>query len=431
MRRWQGWTALAAIAVVTAGCTSGGDEEQASPEASFSPAAAPQVGVSPAEELPGPLSVGVVVTSTSARGEGAEFLPLATGARVAEFRLDEGGADRASLTVVDDRGTSEGAVAATRTLVDAGVAGIVYASAGPHLDAALEVAAAAQTAVLLPYETRDDLAGDTAWRTGPSDAQVAEQVDALLSERGQQAPLVFTAESTGSDVADLAAPTLRTQLTAGDALAGQVQAAVAALTAGTADSLVVSASAETSAEAVAALQGLAPTSPVVLGPAAVAPAFGARLTDLGATGGATTAGQFLTVGPAVTDSSGSAEVARFLAAVRLAAQDTELPALLEGETFAESGAATADVRSHDAVLALAAAASAAGSVQPADVLAALRGLEADGAVGLAGPSLTFADQQALADDGLAVLQATTRGPDRGVAQDAPALAWFALPAGTR
>ena len=429
MRRWQGYVALAAVAVVTAGCTSGGEDDKAAAEASFSPAAAPAVEVAPTGELPGPLTVGVVVTSTSARGEGAEYAALATGARVAEFRLDEGGDDRAQLTVVDDRGTSEGAVAATRTLLDAGVGGIVYASAGPHLDAALELAAAGQTAVLLPYETRDELAGDTAWRTGPSDEQVAEQLDTLLSGRGQRAPLVLTAEQTGSDVAALADDSRLTELTAGDALAGQVATAVAALTGGTADALVVAASAETSAETVAALQGLAPTAPVVLGPAALAPAFAARLTDLGASGGATTAGQFLTVGPAVTDSSGSPEVARFLAAVRLAAQDTDLPALFQGDTFAEVGAATADVRSHDAVLALAAAAVGAGSTEPSAVLTALRSLQVGADDGLAGPALSFTQRQALPDDGVAVLQATTRGAERGVEQDAPALSWFVLPDG--
>jgi branched-chain amino acid transport system substrate-binding protein len=431
VRRWTSCLTLATAALVLTACTSGSTDDERPAEADFSPAAAPAVAVPLREELPGPVQVGVVVTGAGARGEGAEYAPLAAGARVAEFRLDTPEADAVALTVVDDRGTSDGAIAATRQLVDAGVSGIVYASSGPHLDAALEVAAGARTAVLLPYEGRDEIAAATAWRTGPSDEQVTRQVRSLLAERGRRAPLVLTADGTGTGLAGLADPARRAELTAGDGLSGQVAAAAGALTAGSADAVVVAASADTAAETVAALQGLAPGLPVVLGPSALAPAFSARLTDLGSSGTATTAGQFLTVGPAATDSSTSEGVVRFLAAVRLAAQDGDLPALSGTDVFGASGAATADVRSHDAVLSLVAAASAAGSVEPAAVLDALQALEVGAEDGLAGPALDFGDAQALPDDGLSLLQATTRGIDRGVAQEAPALSWFALPAGAR
>jgi branched-chain amino acid transport system substrate-binding protein len=171
--------------------------------------------------------------------------------------------------------------------------------------------------------------------------------------------------------------------------------------------------------------------PVVLGPAALAPAFAGRLTQLGAEGGATTAGQFLTVGPAAGDTSPGAGTTAFLAAVRVAASDADLPALTGDDGFGAAGAATADVRSHDAVLALAAAAAKAGSGAPRDVLTALRGLTVDAGDGLAGPELSFGTPQALGDEGVAVLQATTRGPGRGVAEDAPALSWFVLPDSAR
>lgn len=431
MRRWSSSLTLTAAALVLTACTSGGSEGEQDPTADFSPVAAPAVAVPLAAELSGPVAVGVVVTGSGARGEGAEYASLAAGARVAEFRLDEDGTDRVTLTVVDDGGTSDGAVAATQQLVDADVSGIVYASSGPHLDAALEVAAAGGTAVLLPYDSRDSISTATAWRTGPSDQQIAEHVSALLADRGRARPMVLTAEGAGGPLAVLADPARQTLLTAGDALPGQVASAAAALAGGTADSVLVAASAETAAETVAALQGQAANPTVVLSPSALAPAFAARLTDLGSTGTATTAGQFLTVGPAVTDATGTEGVVRFLAAVRLAAQDDALPALTGADSFATAGAATADVRSHDAVLSLVAAASVAGSVEPAEVLAALQDLTVDAGDGLAGPALTFDGVQALPDDGVAVLQATTRGMDRGVAEASPALSWFALPDGTR
>jgi branched-chain amino acid transport system substrate-binding protein len=425
VRRLIGGLALAALTV--SGCTGGGDSDDTNAE-EFTPAPPPAVELSLLGDQAEPVRLGVVVTSGGPRGEGAEFAALAAGARVAEFRLDEGDDDRVELEVADDRGTSEGAVTATRQLLDSGVAGIVYASAGPHLDAALPLAAAADTAVLLPYDSRDGGSGEAAWRTGPSAGQVTDRISALLAERGQRAPLVLTGEGTGEDLATLADPALRVPLTAGDALAGQVAAAARPLTDGGADAVVVGASAETSAETVAALQGVVPTLPVVLAPSALAPAFGGRLAELGAGGTATTAGQFLTVGPAVSDSSTEPGVAHFLAAVRLAAQDASVPALLAPGTFGQNGAATADVRSHDAVLALATAARQAGSTDPGDVLTALRELELGADDGLAGPELTFGSGQALADDGVAVLQATTRGSGRGVEQGAPALAWFVLPA---
>jgi branched-chain amino acid transport system substrate-binding protein len=422
MRRLIGGMVLTAVAVT--GCTSGGDGGET---ADFRPAAAPEVGVPLLAGSEQPVRIGVVVTGAAARGQGAEYAAPAAGARVAEFRLDQGG-DRVTLEVVDDRGTPEGAAAAVRQLVDGGVAGIVYASAGSHLDPGLDVAAAAGTAVLLPYETRTDLAGDSAWRTGPSADQVADLVSSLLSERGQRSPLALTEDGAGDALAGLAAPARRSGLTPGDALPGQVATAAATLAQG-ADGVLVDASAETAAETVAALQGTAPAVPVVLAPPALSPAFAARLTELGSSGAATTAGQFLTVGPAVADSSPEDGVVRFLAAVRLAAQDAALPALTGTDTFAVAGAGTADTRSHDAVVALAAAAAEAGSTDPGEVLAALRGSTLGADAGLAGPGLDFTDVQALALEDIAVLQATTRGPERGVGAAEPALSWFVLPMG--
>jgi ABC-type branched-subunit amino acid transport system substrate-binding protein len=424
VRRLIGGLVLTAVAV--SGCTSSDGDEEAT--ADFRPAAAPAVGVPLLRDGERELRIGVVVTESAARGEGTEFAAPAAGARVAEFRLDQEG-DRVSLEVVDDRGTAEGSVAAVRQLVDAGVAGIVYASAGAHLDPGLEAAADAGTAVLLPYDTREDLAGETAWRTGPSDEQVADRIASVLAEQGQRAPVTLTEDGTGDEPTTPPASVRRVALTPGDALPGQVAAAAAALTEGGADGVVIDASAETSAEAVAALQGLAPALPVVLGPAALTPAFAARLADLGSAGGATTAGQFQTVGTAVADSSPAPAVAGFLAAVRLAAQDAGVPALVGRDSFAGAGAATADIRSHDAVMAIATAAAQAESAEPSAVLGALRGLTVDVEDGLAGPELDFGRSQALALEDVAVLQATNRAPGRGFGTDEPALAWFVLPLG--
>lgn len=434
MRRLLCVLALTALGTTSA-CTSTGEQE--AEEQVFTPVAAPSVGLPHAAELPAPLPVGVVVSSAAPRGEGAEHVGPAAGARVAEVRLDDGDDARVELVVADDLGTSEGAVAAVQQLLDAGVAGIVYASSGPHLEAGLRLAEAADTAVLLPYESRGAVTDADAglvstFRTGPSEAQVASRIRSVLRSRGASTPYLLAGEGAGRDLAALAAPSLRTTVVAGDGLPGAAGAAADALEAQTADAVVVAASAETSAELVAALQARTATTPVVLAPSALAPAFAATLERLGAEGLATTAGQFTTVGPDATDVSGTDGVAAFLSAVRLAAQDASVLALQGTASFASAGAATADVRSHDAVVALARAAAEAGSVAPAEVLGALRRLEVTAVDGLAGPDLAFAGPQALGDAGVVVLQATSRtpAPRTGVLETAPALSWFPLPTAT-
>lgn len=418
--------ALALVAVTATGCT----DEPDSPEvqASFTPVAPPAVALAGTAELPAPLTLGVVVSTTSERGQGSEDLPLAAGARVAEFRAGREAQQPVRLQVVDDAGTAEGALAAVQSLLDARVAGIVYASHGSHVDAAVQAATAAGTAVLLPYDGRSaDVQG--VWRTGPSAAQVATAVQDLLADRGASRPYVLVGDGVGAEVGELAPADRRATVVVGNPLLQQAQAATTAVAEGRADALVVAGSATTQAEVLAALQESDATAPVVLGPDALSPVFAAALRNLSASGAATTAGQYFSVGLPTTDVSPDEGVAAFLAALRLAAQDPAVTALTSPVSFAEQGAATADVRSHDAVVALVRAALAAGSVEPSAVRAALAGLQLTAADGLAGPPLDFRSPQALGEGGVAVLQATTRASDQraGVAEQGPALSWFPVP----
>jgi branched-chain amino acid transport system substrate-binding protein len=419
--------ALLGLALVLTGCTSDGEEPEA--QRSFSPVAPPAVALAGTGELPAPLTVGVVVSSASPRGEGSDDLPLAAGARVAEFRAGRDASQPVRLEVVDDLGTPEGAQAAVQSLLEAGVAGIVYASHGEHVDAGVRAATAAGTAVLLPYDTRPGVATTGAWRTGPSDEQVADVVQELLADRGASRPYVLTGEGVAPAVAALAPPELRAEVSAGSALLERAAAAAASVAEGRADALVVSASASTQAEVLAALQEADSAAPVVLGPDALSPAFGTALSSLSESGAATTAGQYLSVGLPATDVSADEGIAGFLSALRLAAQDPQVKALRGDAAFAEDGAASADVRSHDAVVALVRAALTAGSVEPGAVRTALAGLRLDAADGLAGPPLDFTRPQALGDDGVTVLQATTRATDQrsGVVEQAPVLTWFPVP----
>ena len=78
----------------------------------------------------------------------------AEGTQVAAYRLDLGG-QPVTLEVADDQGTEDGARAAVEQLVNARVSGIVAATTGDHVLPALADAAAADTAVLLPYLRTD------------------------------------------------------------------------------------------------------------------------------------------------------------------------------------------------------------------------------------------------------------------------------------
>lgn len=434
-RRAAGLT-LAALALTTLVACSGDDGgEQPAAPASGAAGAAPAVELDAAgalAEVGEPLRVGVLVSLRSAPGEGQDVLTAAEGARVAAYRLGLGGAD-VELEVVDDAGTSEGATRAVADLVDAGVSGIVAASTGEHLQAAVGAAAGAGVPLLLPYERELTALPDGVWATGPSGDAVDQALLAAMGERGLERPFVVSAD--GVDV-DGVGSADREDYT-GDNLGAVVARATRAVEDGTADSVVVAASATSQAQVVAALQGRGSTAPVVLSPEALSPGFATGLTEAGGT----PAGEFLTVGVDASDATtlGTSQraeaTASYFSALRLAAGDPELQDLFGSVPFADV-AEGADTASHDAVLALAAAAVEAGSVEPADVAAALTGLTVDTSDGLAGPALDFADSQALAPDAVVALEATTQDPQvRPVAateeEAAPRLYWFATAAAGR
>ena len=410
--------------LLAAGCTG------SSAKVHYTPAPPPRVALS-ASGLTAPLSIGLIVSGTSPLGQGADLLGPAAGARVAAFRFGQGGA-AVTLQVQDDRGTSDGALAALSALQSQGVAGVVVASVGSHLDAMLAKAGAAGLPVVLPYETRDVPGATSAWYTGPRGADVATALQSLLARRTLTHPYVLSGEGAEGDVVGLTAA--RSASVSAKASPADLAAPVlAAYAAKQVDSVVIAASAPTQAAIVAALQGRAPRLPVLLSPSALTPAFGDSLTKLD---GATAGGQFLTVGvddqdPTAQGTSPEAvSLAAFLAADRLAAQTTTVESLTHRTPFGQEGAATADAASHDAVVALVRAAAKAGSAQPSAVATALGALSLDQGDGLAGPALDLTHRRALAATALVALTATTQDPGlrAGVTEQPPALSWFVLPA---
>src|SRR5579875_1473006 len=154
----------------------------------YPPATPAPVQLTEAAGLKTPLHIGMVVTTASNPGEGADDLPLAEGAQVAAYRLGS----HATLDVADDHGTASGAVAAVKQLISEGAAGIVYASEGSHVTAGLTTAAAANVPVLLPYDTDPAVAKPgKVWLTGPSNTQILGVMKNVLTGRSLSKPLVL------------------------------------------------------------------------------------------------------------------------------------------------------------------------------------------------------------------------------------------------
>lgn len=347
----------------------------------------------------GPIRVGVLVPPVE--GEGSEFRSMIEGVRVAGYRFDLGGTEVEYQVALDD-GTADGARAAMSSLLDAGVAGVVMAAEGEHTTSALALADQAETAVLLPYT---DAGSATAWSLAPSIEAVVTQIDAGLVEADAERPYLAVAEGRASDIKATRTGTLA------DATA-MAEEIIAALEAREIDSVVIDAAAEQQAALVVALQGRlgARQLPIVLTPEALTPTFGDLLSS-----GGTTAGWLYSVGTDSGDHVSAAESeqgeygAVFFAALRLAAGDVDCLNVY-GDDSCAAGAPQADVASHDATVALVRAVDEAESTDPAQVRVALGSLRLDHTDGLAGPALEFGRTQALSDDDVVVLHASTSDP---------------------
>jgi hypothetical protein len=119
-------------------------------------------------------------------------------------------------------------------------------------------------------------------------------------------------------------------------------------------------------------------------------------------------------------------VAAYFTGLRLAANNPGCLNVFGDDNFS-AAAQTADIPSHDAVVALVRAVDKAGSTDPAAVKSALTSLYLSGADGLAGPGLNFTSGDALSADDIVTLHASTQDPGLRplVRDDAGArLFWF-------
>jgi len=368
-------------------------------------------------DVPSSVRVGVIVTLGQGDIEGSEWVAAADGAVVAGHRLADGG-HKVELLVENDHGTAIGGAEAVDALVDRGVSGIVLASSGSHIAPAVLAAAEAGVPVVLPYAALPDAVLETegAWSLAPTEEEVAGAIDRALASFAHPLLLEAGADLIGHpEIADV----LRSR--AGDL----TMLAAAAAENEKADVVVIDARPREAAEIVAELQARRVTAPTILPANAVSPAFAQAFGERGGE----VSPALSTVGIAAGDSwaleSGSEgrAMSAYLQAVRQLANDENVTNLIGDASFVES-ASWADARSHDAVLAIVAAAAAAGSGDAERVRAGFDGLRLGVDTGIAGPELDFASTRASVGD---VLMLHATGQSLGLrpsARDAPGLSWF-------
>ncbi|QWW19526.1 ABC transporter substrate-binding protein [Schaalia sp. 19OD2882] len=430
---------LAAAAMVLTGCTPdalrGGQSGAMSGQSQDAPPSAPAAVSLPVElhaaGAPEGLRIGVLVTLTSNPGQGVEWAGFAEGARVAAERFAAGGTD-VTLLSVDDRGTVEGAVAAVEDLAAKGVAGIVVASSGAHMDQALARAGELKLPVLLPYDSdpaRVQQAPQTTWLTGPDDTQYSKAFSAALrsarvsghvlldvggGSRYEPAPAETVQLGVGAD-----------PLTVKDALAQAVENTGAG-------AVVVSGPADDLARGVLAVQASGVQTPVFVTPEAISPRFADALVAQKASPSQTltSMGLLLSDSTALVPGPQGEAMSAFLAGVRRSAQDPATVDLAAKDPFAQTAAAHAHPGAHDAVVALVRAAAKAKSAEPAKVADALRSLKLSHADGIVTPGLSFTSSTGVPDAALSTLFSTTQdvGLRPEVAKpDALSLQWFGEP----
>ncbi len=390
------------------------------------PAAAQPVAIT-VPDAPAEVKIGVLVTVASKPGEGSEWKYAAEGAQVAAQRLTMSGL-KVQLETVDDKGSETGARRAVEQLADLGVSGIVAASQGSHLRGAVAAAQGVGLPILLPYEPSPKLLGQLSWATGPQKSAIGAALSRSLSSEKLKRTLLI---DVGGGTPDSVKPAGKITFSPDDD-AKKLIKDVIALSQGKKkiDSILISGPAAQQAAVVQALQGADLTQPVFLTPDATSPAFTAALVDAGGS----LSSSLATVGPDAddaaalgSDASGKA-MSAFLSATRLLAGDEKKTTLLGDQAFAKVAGA-ADVRSHDAVVALAYGAAALAAGKSTDPQAAIAGLKLDNSTGLAGPTLDFSHSAAFAADAVVPLRSSDQ--DLGLRprtdEATPRLIWFAAP----
>ena len=299
------------------------------------------------------------------------------------------------LIVKDDSADPTAAVAAMQDFAKQGVAGVVYASSGDQMVPAVQAAAQAGLPVLVPYsgDTRLTQQGATTFLTGPSDDQVAAKLVKQAASRNLQKVAVLHEAGSYGDAGLAAlqkAGLVPIKEAAFQPTEADLNAEVKQFTDAGADGLIVWADATEAVKATTSASTAATPLTLLFGSRAATPAFGRLETTLLAP---TAQDGLLSAGTWAGPWTPTNTIDAFY--------EAKAKSVSDGGVIADL--TNADVRSHDAVVALAFAAKAAKSNKASDVLNALKTLKP----AVAGTPLDFSQQSAVTDGNVAMVTYST------------------------
>lgn len=293
-----------------------------------------------------PVTIGVIVSHTENKAEGAGWEKAASGAQVAAWRANQTG-EKIKLQLVSDKGSVTGARDAVRELIDEGAVAAVVATSGPHTTALAMEAEAHGLPLVFLYHSPEENFGTRIWALPPTLEESRELIRQDLEERGLEKPVTILPDSSkfkpiGLSISYRSDEDFSTSL-------------LSSFNNEQFDAVIIDGHAEDTAKLVATLRSHDISLPIYLLSAGQNPLFQDTLISTG-----TSAGDITTIGEVSADilaleaNDTGAQASNFMQALNIMSANSSIMSLDDSQPF-RAVAAYADVRSHDVVLAIYAA----------------------------------------------------------------------------
>lgn len=364
-------------------------------------------------------SIGMILTIGNEAAEGSQWNQAASGAQVASERFARGGAD-IKLVTEDDKGTDDGAKQAVQALAEKNVSGIIVATSGPHVQAAIDAASTLKIPVILPYS---QAVGDS-WSLQPSSSAVTDKVRSATSKTSR----VIRLDQQGFVGIDT--PAENTITVTAETDTNQLAQNLAKQTKDAAKSyaIVINADAYLQGRLMHSIQSNAVNAQVYLSFEATSPAFSQALmkdqqvSTIDAQSPGIATGDSVALRP---DGQGRS-MSAYLQTVKILSDSDQGTNALGDQKFKDVAGA-ADSRAHDAFVALVRAMEKADSQDSQKVHDAMSTMTLSASDGITGPAYNFAQQQVPQESSTTMLSATIGDIEmRGSATDTtPIVVWFA------
>lgn len=333
-------------------------------------------------------SIGLILTVGNEGAQGSEWNQAAAGAQVAIERFNRSGTNLTLITE-DDRGTSAGAARAVEVLAQQNVSGVVIASRGNHVEEAVKAAEERGIPVILPYA--DAVGG--AWSLAPSPSDVTSLLESHYSGTSR----VVRIDQEGFPGPDVRAEETVTVNSSSDLNKTAQDLASSIAKEDTSTAIFINADSYLQARLTRALQEAGAQASIVLGNEATSPAFSETFTrdNPSTVINATTVG-FNTGDSVALQANGQGRsMSAYLQMVKMLGDSPDAHGPVGEQPFSDV-AASADARSHDAVVALVRATEKAPSAKPEDVKKELGTLTLSPSDGITAAGLDFSQPHAVA-----------------------------------